>query len=209
MKKRLTDEEEQTLKSYNANAKQWAQGHSDQDFWIEERKLFRKYLPKGKVLEVGAGGGRDAQKLISLGYDYVGTDISEGLLEVARENNPGATFLAKSVYDLDFPEDSFDGFWASAVLLHVPKDSINLALQNIKKVIKADGIGFISMKQGEDELLLEEDRGVEGKFKRLFVFYSLDEFNKVLVDSGFEVLHSRVHPPEGKTIWLTYIVKVT
>ena len=60
--------------------------------------------------------------MIAFGYDYTGTDISTGLLNEARKKVPGQSFYEMSVYDLDFPEGTFDGFWASAILLHIPKN---------------------------------------------------------------------------------------
>lgn len=208
MPQNITPEEQSTIDSYNKNAAAWAKGHSTQDFWKEERELFQKELPQGKILEIGSGGGRDAQKLIALGYDYTGTDASEGLLEVARKNNPGATFIPKNVYGLDFPENSFDGFWASAVLLHIPKNKLNLALENIHKVTKPNGIGFISIKQGEGEIMIEDDRREKRKMKGLFVFYSQDEFSKKLQENDFEILYTNILPTDGKTIWITYLVKI-
>ena len=50
-------------------------------------------------------------------------------------------------YKLNFPSGSFDGFWASASLLHIPKNKIHQVLSDIKNIIKPNGIGFISLKQ--------------------------------------------------------------
>ena len=157
-KVKLTKREQQTLKSYDQYGKQWAASHLDFDFWVPELKKFKKYLSEGKVLEIGSGGGRDAKELIRAGYEYTGTDISKGLLEAAKKYNPGAKFLLKSVYDLDFPENSFDGFWACAVLLHIPKSRIDEALRQLHKVVKPNGVGFISVKQGVGEETNEKNR---------------------------------------------------
>src|SRR3990167_6131265 len=104
-KVKLTLEEQESLNSYNKYGKQWAASHLDFGFWALELKRFKKYLPNGKVLEIGSGGGRDAKELIKTGYKYTGTDISEELLEAAKKYNPGAKFLLKSVYDLSFPKN--------------------------------------------------------------------------------------------------------
>lgn len=60
-KVKLTHKEQQTLDSYNKYGKQWAASHLDFDFWASELKRFKNYLPKGRVLEIGSGGGRDAK----------------------------------------------------------------------------------------------------------------------------------------------------
>ncbi len=74
-----------------------------------------------------------------MGYDYVGTDASEGLIKIAQSRNPTANFKHMSVHNLDFPQNEFDGFLAAAVLLHTPKDRIKAALDRIRAVIKSNG----------------------------------------------------------------------
>ena len=133
---KLTPQEKLTIEAYDQNATTWAQSRNKKGDWAKEKETFKEYLPSGKVLEIGSGGGRDAKDLIEMGYEYTGTDISKGLLEEARKNNPKATFLLQSVYELDFPEKTFDGFWACAVLLHMPKDRMSEALKSIHNVIK-------------------------------------------------------------------------
>lgn len=202
----LTTEEEMTLSTYNATAQQWSEKHATSGFWREEMKIFHELLPAGKVLEIGSGGGRDAKELIAFGYEYTGTDISSSFVEIARKENPGATFLVQSVYDLEFPKDvQFDGFWASAVLLHIPKTKIGKALQQIRKCVKGGGIGCISLKQGEGEKL-EVDSSRDGRF---FSYYAEKEFREILLKNGFEVMRMKVHPMSEKTTWLCFFVRVS
>jgi len=198
----LTSEEQQTLDTYNEYGKQWAASHLDFDFWVEELKRFKKYLPNGRILEVGAGGGRDAKELIKAGYGYTGTDISKGILEAAKKYNPGARFFQQSVYNLDFPENYFDGFWACAVLLHIPKSRIDEALRSLHRVMKPQGVGFISVKKGTGEGITNEPPP-DGK--RFFAYYSLKEFGKILLKNGFEILYSKERKKTAKTTWLIYL----
>lgn len=204
----LTPEEQLTVKTYNTNAKVWAKKHSTPAYWAEEMATFKKFLPKGKILEIGAGGGRDAQELIKLSYDYVGIDVAEKLLAEAQKFNPNATFLHQTIYDLDFPKNSFDGFWTSATLLHIPKSRIKTALGKIHAVIKSGGIGFISIKQGKGEKIEQDEPQLPGDRRRLFAFYSQGEFKKILENNGYQVIESRIKPISERTTWLIYFVKV-
>lgn len=193
----------QTIDYYDREAENWSRAHhgDEQDsYWFEEMNRFHELLPTGKILEVGSGTGKDAAALISMGYDYVGTDASKGLLQLAKKRNPKATFHHKAVEELDFPDGSFDGFWTAATLLHIPKDKVDNALSTLGKQVRSRGIGFISVKQGEGEKI-DEPTG------RLFSFYSKDEFSGILVRNGYEVVESKVKPTEGETTWLIYFVK--
>jgi SAM-dependent methyltransferase len=200
----LTEPEIITKESYDSVAEQWADTHKTVKFWQENFDEFFRFLPQGRLLEVGCGSGRDARELIAHGYDYVGTDISGPQLEQARNNNPGAVFEQVNLYDLDFTE-SFDGFWAAAVLIHVPKNRIDEALTAITKNIKAKAIGFIAMKEGEGEELQTKDYLKDTPY--FFAFWQRDEFRDVLSRHGLTSLYEGYIPMSHGTKWLTYIVR--
>lgn len=203
---KLTLQEQVTLDAYEKNAASWSDSRNVKGYWRVELDKFYNYLPSGKLLEVGSGGGRDAQEFIEKGYDYTGTDISKGLLAEARKNNPGVTFLELSLYELDFPVNTFDGFWACATLLHMPKERIDEALQSIRRVMKDGAIGAITLKKGEGERFVEGDH-VGISYKRFFSFYEEDEFKEILKRNDFTVLESYETTHSNK-LWLVFFVKV-
>lgn len=202
----LTAEEKLTVATYNQQAESWSSSHGTVNFWGEETAHFKELLPGGRILEIGCGGGRDARELVAAGYDYVGTDISAGLLEQARKNNPGLRFEEASVYDLDY-EELFDGFWCSAVLLHIPRDRIDNALQAINKNMKRGAIGFIAIKEGKGEKLEADDKSTQGS-ERYFVYWADEDFSNKLEANGLTVIERGYRPMNERTKWLTYIVKV-
>lgn len=201
----MTQKVNKTVKYYDENADEWALAHRANDpslYWEDKMKRFNELLPRGKILEIGSGSGKDASYLIKFGYKYTGTDASKGLLSIASAKNPNATFKNIPVQQLSdkFSPNTFDGFWTTATLLHVPKDQIDLALKNIHKVVKDGGIGFITIKEGKGER--EDETG------RLFSYYTRQEFSQILKSNGFEVLEFDRKPVTEKTIWLIYFVRV-
>ena len=198
------DKLNKTVDYYDNKAEAWTTshgGHEEKSYWESEMRKFRELLPSGKVLEIGSGAGKDASALIALGYDYTGTDASEGLIKVAQKRNPKANFRNVAVHDLDFPEHSFDGFWTAATLLHIPKDKIDDALQKIKSQVKPDGVGFVSMKAGAGE---REDP----ETGRWFAYYSQEGFREVLERNGYKVVEQETRKGE-KDWWLVYYVRAT
>ena len=69
-----------------------------------------------RVVDLGCGAGRDFPAFEERNIDYLGVDASEGMLTVARERFPEATFEAQDLCALDLPERSFDGAFANASL---------------------------------------------------------------------------------------------
>jgi SAM-dependent methyltransferase len=198
----MNDIKVETVRYYDQEASSWSASHGGDDkdsWWKDEMLKFNEYLPSGKIIEIGSGVGKDAQALISLGYDYVGTDASIGLLELAKQRNPSTQFIQKFAHELDPSLGEFDGFWASAVLLHIPRSEMENSLLAISSVLRNEGVGFITMKEGEGERIDE-------KTGRLFTYYKEEEFRDVLESTGFSILEVGRRDTE-KDNWLIFYVK--
>lgn len=201
----LTKEEEKTIKYYDENALTWAQKHGlsgDKELMFQpEMELLFKLVPQGKILEIGTGHGGDAIQLVKhYGLNnYVGVDASGGLLRIAKERNPKADLRLANVFELDFPKESFDGFWISAMLIHIPKNKLNEALSNVHLVTKKGGVGFVSIMEGTADM--EESRP-----GRYFSLWGQDEFTDELLKAGFETLHKRRIDTDASS-WMTYLIK--
>ena len=72
-------------------------------------KLVSGLKPKpARVLDVGCGVGRYCSELSKKGFDVLGVDYSENLVEAAREAFPKLKFEVANGYDLKFGDRSFD-----------------------------------------------------------------------------------------------------
>ena len=76
---------------------------------------------------------------------------------------------------------TFDGVWAAASLLHLPKARIHQALQEIRRVLKPDGGFFITVKKGEGEALVDNHVG-----KRFFAYYQPQELTQLLASEDLK-----------------------
>jgi len=198
----LSKEEEITRDAYNNIAGDWASTLSE-DFWQEHYQRFLKYLPSGKVVDLGCGNGRDSYWLAKMGYDVVGVDISQEMIRLSAAKNPGLKFYVKSFYELDFPKKSFDGFWAANSLLHIPRKNLGTVLKNIKFILRPGAVGFISIKEGNGEKLSEWRQSGQ---KRYFIYYQQDDFAEILRRSGFEILAMFKKPPVNGNQDVTFLI---
>jgi SAM-dependent methyltransferase len=94
--------------------------------------------PAGSILELGCGAGNHSAEMLSRGFQMRITDGSPEMAEIAarRLNHPVEAML---FHELDECE-AYDGVWASACLLHVPRDQLGGILGRIHRALKPDGL---------------------------------------------------------------------
>lgn len=66
-------------------------------------QLQRRGISEGLVVDLGCGSGLTARRLTDAGYDVIGVDISQEMVELARTNAPDATFVVDSLFAFDIP----------------------------------------------------------------------------------------------------------
>ncbi|MCP4618914.1 MAG: class I SAM-dependent methyltransferase [Bradyrhizobium sp.] len=137
-----------TLQFYRRNAEAYAK----REITSRHARLtkFLALLPPGAaILELGCGAGGDAAEMLARGYDVTPTDGSPEMAEVAsrRLGRPVKTLL---FHDIDAVE-AYDGVWANACLLHVPRDQLANVLALIRRALKPGGAFYASYKSGDGD----------------------------------------------------------
>lgn len=140
--------DEDTLQFYRSNASAYA----ERDITYGQARLnaFLALLrPEAAILELGCGAGSDSAHMLAAGFDVSPTDGSPELAaEAARRlGRPVATLL---FHDLDKVE-AYDGVWANACLLHVPRPELAGVLQLIWRALKPGGQFYASFKAGDTD----------------------------------------------------------
>ena len=105
--------------------------------------------PHGAILELGCGGGHDSAYMRSKGYEVTPTDGSAGMAKEA-EKLLGTAVRVMLAEELE-AEDAYDGIWAEASLLHVPRATLPDVLQRIHRALKSGGVFHASFKEGSAE----------------------------------------------------------
>jgi SAM-dependent methyltransferase len=118
-----------------------------------------EFISRGReqlALDVGAGSGRDAAWLASLGYEVVAAEPAAGMrLEAQRRHpNPRIRWLDDRLPDLDGVHQlglAFDLILLSAVWMHVPPPARARAFRKLATLLKPGGILLMSLRDGPSE----------------------------------------------------------
>ena len=154
------DEQKRRVNAFFDESKPW-QGdlYQPQDDYfarvIVRRKEYAvemlKALPesgRGKALDIGCGSGVYLKELLALGFDAVGMDLSQEMLEVSRQNNDplrGAQLhlVGGDVEHLPFKDAEFDLVLCIGVMGYLLSDE--QALSEIRRIVKPGGALLLNL----------------------------------------------------------------
>jgi ubiquinone/menaquinone biosynthesis C-methylase UbiE len=142
----------------------------------------------GKALDLGCGTGNCPLELLKRGFDVIGLDASEGMLEVARSK--GLNCVKGDAYELPFEDETFDLVLSVTMFefIHEPER----ALREIHRVLKPGGEVVIGTMNGRSAWFIFK------RLKSLFAetayryarFYTPGELERLLGMTGFEEIES-------------------
>jgi ubiquinone/menaquinone biosynthesis C-methylase UbiE len=131
-----------TQKDYNLVAEDYARTRA---FVPEDIKSLGDYTRTGeKVLDSGCANGRLWEIFKTKKVDYIGVDISEKLIELAKNKYPRAKFQKADALNLPFPNDYFDKIYSISVLHNIPSRNFQIqCLKEAKRILKPEGLLII------------------------------------------------------------------
>lgn len=148
--------------------------------------LFKNYVKKNdEILDYGCGYGRTLRVLLDNGYLHLsGVDLSEKMIERAKEENPSMDYRVVKHNKLHFEDNSFDAVLLLAVLTCViNNEEQEMIMNEIKRVLKPNGIIYIN-----DFLINNDKRNLKryDKYKEKYDCYGVFELDEGVVLRHFE-----------------------
>lgn len=167
---------EETIQYYNRHAEEFCAGTFSADM-SRSRDRFLAYLQPGSaILDAGCGSGRDTLAFLSAGYQVDAFDASEEMCRIASQKT--GIPVRKQRFEKLEGEELYDGIWACASLLHVAAADLPDVLVRLYRLLKKQGIMYVSFKLGDGE------RQKDGRY-----FNDMREeiLCRLLCDAGFTV----------------------
>lgn len=196
--------------TYNKIAKDWMKDHHGDTWWINGTDTYLSFLELGaSILDIGCGSGEKAKYLVQKGFHVTGIDFSEEMIALAKAQVPTSTFLVKDIKKPLGLKRAFDGVFAQAVLLHMPKKEVAHVLRNITAPLMSGGHLYVAVKEigsdhQEEKVVKENDYGYE--YERFFSYFTLEELKKLVTDLGMEVVYEN-QTSSGETHWVQVMAR--
>ena len=200
---------DEIIAAYDRSAEEYAKSQQSKVPKQEIAHFFELLRPGTKVLDAGCGSGRDTRIIKDKGFEVKGSDLSEGLLAVAKRTNPDIEFLTADIRKIPADDTSFDAIWSNAVLHHLQKGQMHDAIAEFNRLLVPGGILCVRTKQGEGNL--ETHESSVSNEKRDFTLLSADDLDSMLRQGGFEKidLKSKESGSRPGLFWLTAFYRKT
>ncbi len=123
-------------------------------------------LPRERALEIGCGTGHWTKFFRHLGFDVIGIDISEKMLEQARKRLPQVMCLKADATRLPFADQTFRYVFAITVFEFI--EDQQRAFDEAYRVLKTGGYFLIGALNQNSELGQTKDRSETFKNAKFF-----------------------------------------
>lgn len=201
----MEQHEQVTIAQYQAEADGFKAGTWDHDVSQNINALLAA-LPKnpGKILDLGCGPGRDLVAFKAQNQTVIGLDATPAFVEMARQA-AGCEVWQQSFLSLDLPSESFDGIFANASLIHVPRGEMVRVLQDLWRSLILNGVMLMSMGRGDWEGYTARTSGY-----RYVVAWEYESLAPCVEQAGFTIIDHYYRPPglpRPEQSWLVIVAK--
>ncbi|MBT3416941.1 class I SAM-dependent methyltransferase [Candidatus Woesearchaeota archaeon] len=184
----------QAIKTYNKIAKIYAK-YTEAKLMQFQLTRFESLLQGKKILDAGSGSGRDVAYFLEDDFDAVGIDISQGQIKEAKKRVPKGKFLKQDFRKTKFEDNSLDGIWCMEGFVHLPKTEIKKALKEFKRILKEDGIIYLSLKRGKGTKIIKQE--IYSNEPLPYYYYEQKEIESLANDLNFKIISS-----EENNVWV-------
>lgn len=198
----MTTKHQQTIKTYQDSAELFASkfdtirpriNHIAETFFHIKRK-------NPFVVEIGCGSGKDAQEILKRTKNYLGIDVSPGLVASARSKSPQAAFQVADVTTFVFPHQ-VDIIFAFASLIHLDKQQLRSVFQKLFIALHPLGVARLSMKYNKH---YREFTNHDAFGTRTYYYYSPADI--LALAEGFTVLKNELEHFRDQT-WIELLLQ--
>ncbi len=121
------------------------------DQWLKRWAAILETARRGKLLELGCGGGRDSRYLTDRGLDVIACDYSPEALELCRHKAPRADRRRIDIREpLPFPDKAFPVVLASLCLHYFPWPETVAIMAEIRRCLEPGGFLLVRVNSTGD-----------------------------------------------------------
>ncbi len=182
------DRYKETFETWNKVASLYQDKFMDLDLYNNTYDIICNSITKynAKILEIGCGPGNITKYLLSKrpDFDIYGIDIAPNMIELAKKNNPSASFDIMDSRQLDEIKTKYDGIICGFCLPYLSQTDSQKLITDCYNLLNENGLIYLSFVEGDP---IKSDFQVSSIGDRTyFYFYNLDHLTEQLKTNNFE-----------------------
>jgi cyclopropane fatty-acyl-phospholipid synthase-like methyltransferase len=180
------DKYKETFDTWNKVASVYQEKFMNLDLYNETYDFICNSIDKreAKLLEIGCGPGNITRYLLSKRPDFniFGVDIAPNMIELARVNNPSASFEVMDARQIGDLRTKYDAVISGFCLPYLSQTESTEFIFNAYRLLNENGLIYISFVEGNPN---KSDFQVGSGGRVFFNFYNLDNIIKQLITTEF------------------------
>ncbi len=190
-----TKNNQKAVDLFNKLADSYQERFFSVDHYKESLEIFLSHLDDhSSVLDVACGPGNISHFLLERKprLKLLGIDLAPNMIDLARINNPSASFLVYNALDIDNLDSSFEAIIIGFLFPYFSIEQVELFLQKTSEKLTENGIIYLSTMEDlhENSRLKASSTGEE----IMMHYYEADFLIRLLEQIGFKVLSKHTQP---------------
>jgi len=180
---------------FNKYAKQYQDKYMNVDLYKQSLDLFCELVSNdnAQILDIGCGPGNVSQYLLNNRQDFqiTGIDLAESMVELAKINNPLATFQTLDCRNINQINQNFDGIMCGFCLPYLNKEESQKLIKDASKMLNKNGILYLSCIQDKYSNSGPQGPSSGGSDTLNMYYYQAEQLINYLSDCGFSLIKSQ------------------
>jgi 2-polyprenyl-3-methyl-5-hydroxy-6-metoxy-1,4-benzoquinol methylase len=184
------DTYKETFDTWNKVAKLYQDKFMNLDLYNDTYDTFcdQVNIRNAIILDIGCGPGNITKYLLDNrpGFRIEGIDNSPNMIELAKANNPTASFKVMDCREIDKLQNKFDGIICGFCFPYLSEFDSSKLVKDCGNLLKEKGVLYISFVEGE--YIKSGFQIASSGDRTYFYFHTLDSLTKGLKDNSFQII---------------------
>ncbi|MFD2519208.1 class I SAM-dependent DNA methyltransferase [Salinimicrobium flavum] len=195
------DQPENVRQIFDSCARQYQEKFMDLQYYREPLDFLCSFLEENdRIFDIGCGPGNVSRYLLQKkpGLRILGIDLSPKMIELAKVNNPTASFQVMDCRKIDRLDQSFDAVVCGFCLPYLSPEEVEDLILKIAGILKNSGLCYLSTMVAENyrQQWVESSQG--GSMKLLTHFHESELLLHTMRKNGFRLTKSDLIDPPAE-----------
>ena len=191
---------EAAISIFNRHAEEYQSKYMDLTGYHDSLDLFCSLISETTphLLDLACGPGNVTKYVLDQhpNAKMLGIDLAPKMQDLARINNPTATFQLMDCKKISELPEKYDGILCGFCLPYLSKEESIKLIKEVAELLNAGGIFYLSTMEGEDTRSGWVGPSSGGEEKLYMYYHQEDYLVKALIDNGFHIhLTQRISSP--------------